>query len=534
LHQELSGKVVRYAVGLPLTIKVLGSFLCGKDMDEWEDAIERLKDIPSKETLEKLELSYMSLEDDYKEIFLDIACLLKGKTKEDAIKILECCGFHARNGFKVLEQRSLITISTYGCFDMHDHIKEMGKNIVHHVHIEEMGKNIVHREHRDEPNKHSRLWISEEIKNILTNDLGTEETRRLKLNKSRVNAIIVMKGLGKMKKLRYLEVDGESDGKCWKLNILKNLKFLSLCQSKLTTFDFRITPNLETLSLELSTALAQLFMLASCEKLNYVSVACPNLKILNLYNLRLRSLNLELFPNLESLHLNQCFDFVELQVSGSRLRSLDLELFPNLERLHLKWCDDFVELQVSAPITILKSLNLYESGLRSLDLDLIPNLKSLDLQDCRKLVEINAPVGCLKRVDDLNLRGCLRFTSFEFCRPKTKINCSSDSLDLEVGNIEKLISFSLCACTDLKKFSDIICSLQCLQKLTLKCNIPEFPKDLGQLECLEELCLSSTKIKHLPDSICMLKRLKSLEVNNGDLLEKLSWPVRLFREVICE
>ncbi|GKE17337.1 Toll/interleukin-1 receptor domain-containing protein, partial [Tanacetum coccineum] len=74
-YEELSQKVVRYAAGLPLTVKVLGSFLCGKDKDEWVDAIKRLEKIPLKETLEKLELRYISLEYDYKEIFLDIACV---------------------------------------------------------------------------------------------------------------------------------------------------------------------------------------------------------------------------------------------------------------------------------------------------------------------------------------------------------------------------------------------------------------------------------------------------------------------------
>ncbi|GJY50971.1 disease resistance TIR-NBS-LRR class family protein, partial [Tanacetum coccineum] len=192
-YEELSGKVVRYAAGLPLTLEVLGSFLCGKDKLEWVDAIDRLEKIPLKETLEKLELSYISLEDDYKEIFLDIACILKGQSKEDAIRILESCGFHARNGLKVLEQRSLITISTYGRLGMHDH-------------IEEMGKNIVRRKHPDEPNKHSHLWIDEEIEDILANDMGTEETRCLKLGMSKGNSITLSKGLGKMKKLRYLEV----------------------------------------------------------------------------------------------------------------------------------------------------------------------------------------------------------------------------------------------------------------------------------------------------------------------------------------
>ncbi|GJT23584.1 Toll/interleukin-1 receptor domain-containing protein [Tanacetum coccineum] len=151
-YKELSEQVVCYARGLPLTIKVLGSFLCGKNNS-------------LKETLEKLELSYNSLEDDYKEIFLDVACVLKWWNKDEAIIVLECCGFHARNGLRVLEQKSLITISEYGELGMHDH-------------IEEMGKNIVCRLHPNKTNKHSRLWIDEEIKYILANDLGTEDTTK--------------------------------------------------------------------------------------------------------------------------------------------------------------------------------------------------------------------------------------------------------------------------------------------------------------------------------------------------------------------
>ncbi|GJS49749.1 disease resistance TIR-NBS-LRR class family protein [Tanacetum coccineum] len=569
-YKELAGKVVRYAAGLPLTVKVLGSFLYGKDKLEWVDAIERLKKIPLKETLEKLELSYIGLEDDYKEIFLDIACILKGKNKTDAITIFESCGFHARNGLKVLEQRSLITISKGGFLGMHDH-------------IEEMGKNIVRRSHCDEPNKHSRLWIDEEIEDILANDMGTEETRCLKLDMSRGNSRIVMNGLGKMKKLRYLEVnyadydsecDCESDGECLGIDPkfdestqyfpnslkylkcerypflylpktfqannlvglemescrnmvqlweegekkdLRKLKFLSLSESELKTFDFRITPNLESLSLDISYELEELYM-PGCQKLKY------------------------------------------LHISHSKLIPFDLGLTPNLETLSLFDCTHFVKLKVSVACPNLKFLNLNKLRLmRSLDLELIPNLESLDLHNSDELVEINAPVGCLKKVVYFDLSGCWRFHQFVFRGGCEQINIYSATLHLDgetldlcslhpnsnlpklrfrcyykeclassVGNIEKLISFGLCACTDLKKFSDIICSLQCLQKLTLKCNIPEFPNDLGQLGYLEELCLYSTKIKHLPDSICMLKHLKFLKVNYGylgklqeDLLEKL-------------
>ncbi|GKB43128.1 disease resistance TIR-NBS-LRR class family protein [Tanacetum coccineum] len=582
-YEELSRKVVRHAAGLPLTIKVFGSFLCGKDKLEWVDAIDRLKRIPLKETLEKLELSFIGLEDDYKEIFLDIACILKGESKNDAIRILESCGFHARNGLKVLEQRSLITISKDEVLGMHDH-------------IEEMGKNIVRREHPDEPNKYSHLWIDEEIEDILVNDMGTQATRCLKLNKSRGNARTVMKGLGKMKKLRYLEVnfayyDFVSDGECWpkcrkpwlpkikkkgggeclddtseyfsnslkylkcsdypflylpktfqannlveldmkysrmvqrwedgQKKVLKKLRLISLGHSNLTTFDFRITPNLETLSLNYSFNLKEFYM--PCQNLNYLEIS----------HSRLRTFDLGLTPNLETFYLYSCNDFVELFmpvscqklkylcISLSKLKTFDLGLTPNLERLSLYNCADFEELHVSLACPNLKFLDLHKLRLRNLDLELITNLERLSLVDCDREPKVTCSSATLYLVGEsldlgpLHPNGSIVLLKFRFLCYYNKYRSSS------VGNIEKLISIGLCACTDLKKFSDMICSLQCLQKLTLKCNIPEFPKDLGQLESLESLALWATKIKHIPDSICMLKSLKSLTVYDRDLLEKL-------------
>ncbi|KVI02318.1 Leucine-rich repeat-containing protein, partial [Cynara cardunculus var. scolymus] len=58
-------------------------------------------------------------------------------------------------------------------------------------------------------------------------------------------------------------------------------------------------------------------------------------------------------------------------------------------------------------------------------------------------------------------------------------------------------------------------------KLTLEGGIPESPKDLDRLECLEKLNLLSTKITHLPDSICKLKHLKDLKLDPYWFLEKL-------------
>ncbi|CAI9261179.1 unnamed protein product [Lactuca saligna] len=53
-YEQLSKDVVSYAGGLPLALRVLGRFLCDKDMNEWRSALARLKEIPDANILEKL------------------------------------------------------------------------------------------------------------------------------------------------------------------------------------------------------------------------------------------------------------------------------------------------------------------------------------------------------------------------------------------------------------------------------------------------------------------------------------------------
>ncbi|KAD6454763.1 hypothetical protein E3N88_09469 [Mikania micrantha] len=202
-YEELSQQVVYYANGLPLTIKVLGSFLYGRTERAWLDTLERLKTIPLKETLKILEISYDGLEEDQKEIFLDVVCILKGKPKDQAIRMLKSCGYHADIGLEVLEQKSLINISERGYLGMHDH-------------IEEMGKDIVRRLHHTKPNRHNRLWVKEEIEKIIHKDLGTEATRSMIMKYLGIHPAIVMKSLKKMKELRLLCV--YDDDKTWEID----------------------------------------------------------------------------------------------------------------------------------------------------------------------------------------------------------------------------------------------------------------------------------------------------------------------------
>ncbi|XP_035833188.1 disease resistance protein RPV1 isoform X2 [Helianthus annuus] len=585
-YEELSRKVVHYAAGLPLTIKVLGSSLCGKTECEWSDAIERLKTIPEKQTLKRLELSFIGLEHDHKEVFLEVACILKGETTDKAIRILESCGFHARFALKVLEQKSLMTVSDYGCIHMHDR-------------LEEMGRNIVRRLHPREPQRHNRLWDTKEIENILVNELVLNELRFLNISHSKLRTF----DLGLTPQLEWLDLSECDDFVELHMPVESlKLKSLTLSGCMLSKHDMGLIPQLETLDLNRCKDLVEFHMPVESPKLKslvlngsklskldlgvtpqletldlgeckdlvelHMPVECLKLYSLVLSGSKLSKFDMRLTPQLETF-LGECIDLVELHMpiecpklcslvlSGSKLSKLDLGLTPQLKTLDLGGCKDLVELHMPTKCSTLKSLVISGSKLSKLNLGLTPQLERLDLEKCYYLQEIHASVGSLENLVNLKLSGCLGFERFvgsnlyvlpcidslatleliaeslDKCQlhpnnnlPKFQFKCFyEDPLPSSSGNLEKLLSFGMCACTNLESFPASICSLQRLRKLTLEGSFPEVPKDLYQLESLQELTLSMKEIKHLPDTICMLKHLKYLNLRSCWLLEQL--PINL-------
>ncbi|KAJ9551719.1 hypothetical protein OSB04_015764, partial [Centaurea solstitialis] len=490
-----------------LTITVLGSFLCGKNMLEWKDALKRLETIPLKETLDKLELSYVGLEEDYKEIFLDVACILKGWRKNEAIIALESCGFHARIGLRVLEQKSLITIDGNKYLGMHDH-------------IEEMGKNIVRRLHPHEPYKHSRLWIDKEIKKILANNLVTRATSMI-MYMWELNPEIVIKGLGNMKKLRFLHVNskynkdpfqeldevsqyfpdslryltwnnypfqslpktfqannlvvlrihGNKIAKLWEgrdRKVLNKLRLLDISYSMLKTLDLGLTPNLDTLALDHCQNLLEIHSPVECLKLIHIGFTFC----------KFRTLDFRLAPNLETLVLDHCKDLVELhipiecqkllsiKVTFCEFRILDLRLTPNLKTLYVEGLIDFVELHMPVECLKLKSLHLDRVKWMTRDLGRTPNLERLKLVQCVDLVERQMPVECLNlmtldlshsklRTLDLELNPNLEALSLRNCYQLVELH-------RPIRGLKNLVSIQLDGCLGFTKFS-FVEKLRCLE-----------------------------------------------------------------------
>ncbi|KAL8252451.1 hypothetical protein R6Q59_036144 [Mikania micrantha] len=61
-YETLSLRVISYASGLPLALKVIGSFLCDKNKNQWISALDKLKEIPDPTVMDILKLSFDGLE----------------------------------------------------------------------------------------------------------------------------------------------------------------------------------------------------------------------------------------------------------------------------------------------------------------------------------------------------------------------------------------------------------------------------------------------------------------------------------------
>ena len=130
-YLELSKLVVSYCQGNPLALVVLGCFLYGRTKEVWESALEKLKQAPHKDIFGVLKLSFDGLDEKQKNVFLDLALLLRETNKQISLSFLR--GFYDFSSLcieiSVLKERSLISIDKFGAIDMHDLVREMGQEI---------------------------------------------------------------------------------------------------------------------------------------------------------------------------------------------------------------------------------------------------------------------------------------------------------------------------------------------------------------------------------------------------------------------
>ncbi|KAK2651135.1 hypothetical protein Ddye_018624 [Dipteronia dyeriana] len=487
-YLERSHLVVYYADGNPLVLKALGRFLEGRSKREWKSLMDKLKKCPNLDIQNVLRISYNGLDDQEKEIFLNIACFFKGERKHHVTTVLDEYGLSTEIGISVLVDKCLITIRE-NKIQMHDL-------------IEEMGHNIVLQESIKEPGKRSRLWDPQDICNLFKKNKGTDAVESISLDLSQINEM-------------HLNSDAFK-----RIPSLRLLKFYSSRYSK---------------------GMKENDMVQLCGDLEFLP---DELRYLHWHRYPLRSLPSEFKPeslvDLQMHHSNVEHLWNESQWNLEKLRRIDLSYSQhlteipnlsgasNLQTIVLNGCSMLTKFpQISWNI---KELCLGQTAIEEVPSTVIERLNqlvSLKLNYCSRLKNLPSNIRNLTSLTELSLQGCSSITEFpDISTSVFELNLDLTAVEQVPSSIEHLTNLwllSLVECTRLKRVSGSIFKLKFLEYVLLsRCSkledLPEVSESNGNLRFL---LLDRTAIKKLPASIELLRQLSHLNAGLCKNIENL-------------
>ncbi|KAG7605137.1 Toll/interleukin-1 receptor homology (TIR) domain [Arabidopsis thaliana x Arabidopsis arenosa] len=533
---ELSSEVALRAGNLPLGLKVLGSYLRGRDIEDWMDMMPRLQNDLDGKIEKTLRVSYDGLNNKKDEaIFRHIACLFNGEKVNDIKLLLAESDLDVNIGLKNLVDKSLIFVRE-DTIEMHRLLQDMGKEIV--------------RAQSNEPGEREFLVDSKHIYDVLEDNTGTKKVLGIALDINETDGLYIHESAFKgMRNLLFLNFyTKQKKDVTWhlsegfdhlppKLRLLswekyplrcmpsnfrpENLVKLQMCESKLEklwdgvhsltglrNMDLRGSENLKEIpDLSLATNLKKLDV-SNCTSLVELSSTIQNLNQLEELQME-RCENLENLPigiNLESLYclnLNGCsklrsFPDISTTISELYLSETAIEEFPtelHLENLYYLGLYD------------MKSEKLWKrvQPLTPLMTMLSPSLTKLFLSDIPSLVELPSSFQNLHNLEHLNIARCTNLET------------------LPTGvNLELLEQLDFSGCSRLRSFPDI--STNIFSLVLDGTGIEEVPwwiEDFYRLSFLS--MIGCNNLQGVSLNISKLEKLETVDFSDCEALSHASW-----------
>jgi hypothetical protein len=143
--------IVNACKGLPLALEVIGGSLFNKKDEPkcWTEAIVRIR--KDKDIIKSLRISFDDLANEEKDMFIDIACTMLGHSKDMALEFWNSIDFDMPNwSLNALVAKSLVKVDSDGHLQMHDLLRDMGREIV----LDKASRNV---------RKQSHIWDCSKI-----------------------------------------------------------------------------------------------------------------------------------------------------------------------------------------------------------------------------------------------------------------------------------------------------------------------------------------------------------------------------------
>ncbi|XP_048133570.1 disease resistance protein RUN1-like isoform X2 [Rhodamnia argentea] len=319
-YDHLAKDIVVTWPGHPLFCEVIGSYLychCsqlesrGDKRELWIDTLDQLRKLPIGDAYGALMIGYAGLDDNQKEIFLDIACFFSNEDKKYPFIMWEDHSYNPQSEIPILSQRSLIQIRD--------------NKLWMHAMLRYLGRIITWKEYR-----HSRVWAHDDAIRLLRRRERNEHVKALSLTSDIWSNIIASEELAALPNLKFLRVKGLDFSGNFK-NLLFKLIWLSWQPWQVTFHAYNFHFN-KLLVLDLSHSNIE------DDWGGWSQMKMDRLKVLDLTGCRQlrRTPNFSNFSTLETLILAQC---VKLTAIDSSIRELT-----GLRTLNLDGCISLDEL----------------------------------------------------------------------------------------------------------------------------------------------------------------------------------------------